>query len=108
MLACAGMTTKVGGYASIALVITHLAQLFRARSPLRRQCGAESGKRFEVQRLLWRNGLPHVRHGPSLAGDDALLTRFHLVQKLAQMGLRVSETDGEHGRFLSDRKLVMT
>ena len=40
----------------------------------------------------------------AVPGDDHRLTSLDLVQKLAQMSLRMSQIDREHGSLLPDQK----
>jgi hypothetical protein len=38
-----------------------------------------------------------VRDRPAMARDHDILTAFHVVQQLAQMGFRLGEIDRDHG-----------
>lgn len=76
---------------------------------LRRQRGAKRGEfveRLLEQTLRGRDGFK-TRGRASVTGNDNLLTGFDLVQKFAQMGLRMREIDREHRFHSVTRKLVI-
>ena len=41
-----------------------------------------------------------MRHGLAAAGDNHLLPRLYLVQKLAEAGLSLSQTDRDHDNLM--------
>jgi hypothetical protein len=82
--------------AALQPFISRLAQQSGAGPPQTRHRRAKGGQVIQLQRMFWARNRMDMGHRPAMAGDDHFFARFHLVQQLAQMGLRLNEIDRDH------------